>query len=308
MLHLEHDQLKFTFPEIAPQLRALLEQHLRQVSDKFRLPQDRTKLGEAIIREVELGWRFRLRHGTYESVYLAAQSLTEDDVEEALRESAYEVARVHDDSLATVQITFQRTLRIPDDGKMYPLPAGFGRFPLRAVDDFAATAPPSWLKRGGVVMPMYQSEALWIDFSSSYPFAVKVAAGKINAVSGEPWSPDLQQEPQNYLVLPDQPWLDGFAVGEGVIRQFVAMPLGAGYSVEEQLTGQAVTGGIQLQAYPIRAESYFRDEVIPSLPSSLDQLLPRLFAAHLEENLPCRAPRMAAAMDSDLSSKKWRGL
>jgi hypothetical protein len=164
------------------------------------------------------------------------------------------------------------------------------------------------LKRGGVVMPMYQSEALWIDFSSSYPFAVKVAAGKINAVSGEPWSPDLQQEPQNYLVLPDQPWLDGFAVGEGVIRQFVAMPLGAGYSVEEQLTGQAVTGGIQLQAYPIRAESYFRDEVIPSLPSSLDQLLPRLFAAHLEENLPCRAPRMAAAMDSDLSSKKWRGL
>jgi hypothetical protein len=75
-------------------------------------------------------------------------------------------------------------------------------------------------------MPMYQSAALWIRFSTRYPFAVKVAAGKINAVTGDPWSRDLQADPQNYLVLPEQPWLDGFAVRKGVIRQFVAMPLG----------------------------------------------------------------------------------
>ena len=29
------------------------------------------------------------------------------------------------------------------------------------------------------------------------------------------------------------PWLDGFSVGEGLIRQFVAKALGAGYSVEK---------------------------------------------------------------------------
>lgn len=32
----------------------------------------------------------------------------------------------------------------------------------------------------------------------------------------------------HYLVAPDQPWLDGFCVQKGLIRQFVAMPLGQG--------------------------------------------------------------------------------
>ena len=42
---------------------------------------------------------------------------------------------VHPD--ARLEITFQRTLRIPDDGETYPLPPGLGSFPLRHVDDFA---------------------------------------------------------------------------------------------------------------------------------------------------------------------------
>ena len=95
------------------------------------------------------------------------------------------------DPLAALTIEFQQTLRIPDDGRTYPLPAGLGAFPLHSVDDFAATAPASWLKKGGVMMPMDQSEALWIRFSASYPFAVKIAAGKINAVSGEAWTAEL---------------------------------------------------------------------------------------------------------------------
>ena len=79
-------------------------------------------------------------------------------------------------------------------------------------------------------MPMDQSEALWISFSASYPFAVKIAAGKINAVSGAAWTVELQSEPQDYVVVPGQPWLDGFSLGEGLIRPFVALPLGAGDS------------------------------------------------------------------------------
>lgn len=46
---------------------------------------------------------------------------------------------VHQD--AQLRITFQRTLRLPDDGHTYPLPPGLGSFPLRHVDDFAATVP-----------------------------------------------------------------------------------------------------------------------------------------------------------------------
>ena len=93
------------------------------------------------------------------------------------------------------------------------MPAGLGAFPLRSVDDFPATAPSSWLQLGGVVMPMDQSEALWISLSARYPFAVKIAAGKINAVSGEAWTAELPREPQGYAVVPGQPWFDGFSVG-----------------------------------------------------------------------------------------------
>ena len=32
--------------------------------------------------------------------------------------------------------------------------------------------------------------------------------------------------------------------------QFVAMPLGRGYTIEEQLTGQAKHGGIQIDVFP----------------------------------------------------------
>jgi hypothetical protein len=42
---------------------------------------------------------------------------------------------------AKLLIHCQRTLRIPDDGREYPLPAGLGRFPLRHVDDYARTVP-----------------------------------------------------------------------------------------------------------------------------------------------------------------------
>lgn len=62
-------------------------------------------------------------------------------------------------------------------------------------------------------------------FGGGYPFAMKTASGKINAITGEEWQSGLNRQPQDYLVLPEQPWLDGFAVEKGIIRQFVAMPL-----------------------------------------------------------------------------------
>jgi hypothetical protein len=157
---------------------------------------------------------------------------------------------------ARMSIDFQRTLRIPDDGRDYPLPAGLGRFPMRHVDDFGSDVPERWLEHGGVMLPMYQSEALWINFNGDYPFAVKIAAGKIDAVTGKTWSNSLHRHPQDYVAVPEQPWLDGYCVEKGVIRQFVAMPLGSGYSAEEQLTGEAEHGGLQIVAYPLKRAVY----------------------------------------------------
>ena len=161
---------------------------------------------------------------------------------------------------AKFAINFQRTLRIPDTDQTYSLPPGLGSFPLRHVEDFAEKLPAHTNDRGGVILPMWQAEAMWLNFSNhgpaydlDFPVAVKIGAGKINAVTGEAWRQGLHRDPQDYVVSPDQPWLDGFAIEKGVIRQFVAMPLGAGYSVEEQLTGEAEWGGIQISIVPLKA-------------------------------------------------------
>jgi len=163
---------------------------------------------------------------------------------------------------AKISINFQRTLRIPDDKNTYPLPPGLGNFPLKHVDDYKV--PPAWVKHGGVMLPMYQSEAMWLNFTTSYisdrgtdyPFAIKVATGKIDAVTGKLWKDSLHKKPQDYMISTEQPWLDGYCVKKDITRQFVAMPLGSGYSAEEQITGQAEHGGLQIIVYPMKREVF----------------------------------------------------
>ena len=79
---------------------------------------------------------------------------------------------------AGCRIDFQRTLRIPDDNRDYPLPPGLGRFPVAHVDDHAERLPEAWQRRGGVFLPMYQAEALWIHFSGELSLCNKGRSGK----------------------------------------------------------------------------------------------------------------------------------
>ena len=81
---------------------------------------------------------------------------------------------------------------------------------------------------------------MWIKFTSSEKFAVKLHVGGVNAVSGEPCYETEQTQNrrykrlsenksiQDYVVTPDQLWLDGIASADGTVRQFVAVPLGSG--------------------------------------------------------------------------------
>lgn len=148
-------------------------------------------------------------------------------------------------------VTFQRTLRIPDDGRVYPLPPGLGRFPILKVEDYLDHVPALWREHGGAFIPMYQREALWLGFHSApwKPNAVKIAIGKVNAISGEPDNNALHAELQDYVVCPEQLWLDGIHTDPGLIRQFVAMPLGLGYTVEAALRGGETFGGIQITVF-----------------------------------------------------------
>ena len=76
------------------------------------------------------------------------------------------------------------------------------------------------------------------------------------AISGETWSEGLSEKPQNYVVLPEQPWLDGYNDSKGSVRQFVAAPLGKDLTVEGQLTGKEEVGGIQIQAFHLKKKYY----------------------------------------------------
>ncbi|MFF0791796.1 hypothetical protein [Streptomyces spiralis] len=157
-----------------------------------------------------------------------------------------------------VAVRFIRTLRLPETGT-HRLPPGLGEFPLRRVSDHPDTVPEQWRARGGVMLPVYLREAMWLSFAgTSRPAALQVGVGKVCAVSGRPWSDRLSRDPQNYVVLPRQPWLDGINSGKGTVRQFVAVPLGLGATVEGQVTGEEVWGGVQLQSFPLSAAALAR--------------------------------------------------
>jgi hypothetical protein len=167
------------------------------------------------------------------------------------------------DGEARTEIHFERTLRVPDDGKTWPLPSGLGLFPMRYVDDFEKEPPlewagesepiklpPEWTERGGVIMPVHPSEAMCIAFyDGGYPCAIKIGVGNFNAVNGEAWREELSNSPGDYIVAPPQRWLDGFYIGNNKVRQFVAVP---------QAPGQGAAGGIRIVVYPMKQDHYDR--------------------------------------------------
>ena len=132
------------------------------------------------------------------------------------------------------------------------MPPGLGRLPIVEVG-------------GRPVIPLRQGEAMWLAFGGDdwHPNAVQVAVGGVNAVTGDGFDDSgLSGRPQNYLVTPDQLWLDGIKSGEGVVRQFVAAPLGTGVTVEGQVSGTESRGGIQLRVFDAKP-GRFPDEAPP---------------------------------------------
>lgn len=144
-------------------------------------------------------------------------------------------------------VTLQRTLRIPDDGSDHPLPPGLGAMTAYATGE------------DEYVVPMHRSEALWLSFQAPFwrPHALKVGLGATCGLTGKPYDPTTlrnagKTKKQDYVVIPQQPWLDGINSGDDVVRQFVAAPLGHGHTVEEQLSDAPAQGGLQLTLFAPR--------------------------------------------------------
>lgn len=125
-----------------------------------------------------------------------------------------------------------RTLRVPVDGR-YPLPPALGSFPIYPVRRLKSLF-------ADYVVPIYQREAMFLRFEAAEwkPNAVQIGSGGINVLTGEKFPSRLTKHPQNYIVCPLQPWLDGFKTGSSKVNQFVAMPLGSGITAAEQLSGK----------------------------------------------------------------------
>jgi hypothetical protein len=152
--------------------------------------------------------------------------------EKASGEAKHPVQVITD--LQGLQVSLQRTPRMPDDNKLHQLPGSLGSYDLFNVEAYADRLPEKIREAGGVFLPMWQREAMWINFEENAGcwanrYAVRVFVGRVNAISGLPMDEGLtlgeENSPeQDYMVIPGQMWLDGICVAPGIVRQFVAMP------------------------------------------------------------------------------------
>lgn len=169
------------------------------------------------------------------------------------------------DRLVSLPVELRRTVLAPKNGNGDYLPGHEGNIEFHnnpaMIEQLGAVAQA----RGGVIAPMHNTEALYLRFpvdkeGNYYPMAVKVYAGGINAVTGEyETEPNATFDPDNqdYIVIhPSDPtlgmrWLDGFVNPKGGVNQFAAVPLETGLTAEQQKTGQAQMGGMQLIVAPM---------------------------------------------------------
>ena len=70
-------------------------------------------------------------------------------------------------------------------------------------------------------------DAMAIHVVSSGRFKLKIAVGGINVATPTSKASSSGHD-QDYFVTPNQTWIDGFAVGDDLARQFVVLAPGTG--------------------------------------------------------------------------------
>jgi len=125
-----------------------------------------------------------------------------------------------------------KTSKINVDESSHGLPPHNGTYEEFKVADYFC--PEEW-SNDGVFIPVKEGDPLWFDFRGNDECAILCAVQRINPVTGEPANLEegLAKDPaQNYLRMPEQLWLDGYAK-EGKVYQFVVTKAGIGLAVNE---------------------------------------------------------------------------
>lgn len=74
--------------------------------------------------------------------------------------TGYETVRLKNGTRDHLDISFRRTIRVPDNGKAYALPPDCGAFPVYSVNDYSKRLPQTMVAKGGVLIPIHRKFAL----------------------------------------------------------------------------------------------------------------------------------------------------
>lgn len=97
-------------------------------------------------------------------------------------------------------------------------------------------------------------DAFWLGFEADegLSFAVTIDLDGRNAVTGrQGWSDALEYEPNNFLLVPDQPWFDSIVGSGGTFAQLIPR-FDAGASPTDLASGAE----IRLVIYPITTDAF----------------------------------------------------
>ncbi|KFY98961.1 hypothetical protein V500_01509 [Pseudogymnoascus sp. VKM F-4518 (FW-2643)] len=97
------------------------------------------------------------------------------------------------EDFSKLKISLWRTVRFPEDGRVFDLPAGLGKFPLIDAEPFKDKLRQDGMGDADLIIPMYDREAMYIEFQlgkfdfagPQRPFAIRPYVGGINAISGK---------------------------------------------------------------------------------------------------------------------------
>ena len=103
---------------------------------------------------------------------------------------------------------------------------------------------------------MYQAEAMWVVFVGWYPCAIRVTADGVNAITGKRVYDERLWRPQDYVVIPQKPWMEWFCVGGERARQFFALPLDTGRTGDRPFPVPGGQKNIRITVHPMEGPVY----------------------------------------------------
>ena len=99
---------------------------------------------------------------------------------------------------------------------------------------------------------------MWIGFKSTKRYAIKIYSGNTNAISGRPEAEtstvslhrfnllEQNDSPQDFVILPQQKWLDCKAIAPERSRQFTPLPISRGTLIDTE-DAQAAMEGLRFE-------------------------------------------------------------